>query len=222
MMLSVADTAFGRALGQFMILFTRRPLCIEQLHLSYAALTDLAAQEHPEMAWPLEVREEDGKSYLLTVEGILSKESQTHARMPIVAESTITEALDAWHGTQVKAVLTDERMGTGFQLRLLKQSHPKAQAELGIMCQWTLAQEKPCSSEDNEGWAVECLASLKGARLLSSQLQPGGILTLTFNNASVLRICPADIVISSDYFLLLENETYYRFAGQFVVSKQDD
>lgn len=234
-MVSAPDTPYGDAFKQFCLLLAKRPLNLPQLHGAFASLSSVVARDHPEMPWPTVMSTGDGQTIPFTVEALLARKSEAFAKMLTVPDELVGGLLSRWEGVTVKTVVPSWQ-GAGFQLHLSKKTHlgPKRKrtqdmGSLCVSCSWKLKQEHVvvCSSDDTALHIEESLHVLKGLSLLSSQLEPEGVLLLEWKNNLWLEIQPDGWSISEDYSLDFgwDDEQlllYYRFGGSFVAREQRD
>jgi hypothetical protein len=229
MLISVPDTPYGAALGQFLLLFERRPIDLAHLHAAFADLSVIALRDHPEIPWPMQMNIDQQPASMFTVEGLLAYMRKSSTSKPTVDEATVTQALALWNGAKVENTMASTGMGPDLRIYLVRKpslgpqrGHFHECATLAADCAWKLLKNDTllCSSTDADPELGQMLSkALKGARLLASRVETGGILSLVFNRGSLLEISPFDFSIGPDYSFYVENKYYSRFNGSFVMDE---
>jgi hypothetical protein len=228
MLISVPDTSFGRAFGQFMLLFDRPGLDVVQAHAAFAELSALAAREHPEMAWPLPLRQGDGPPSFVTVEGMLAGKWARYADLQSADLATLETALAPWTGAAVRSA----RAGRG------NQDGPHLHVELKTLfghlqwlrayCPWQVmpARTAPHQWNDASPSLNHAVARLRRARVQCVEVQAEGTLQLTFTNGTQLVVGsagwqPNAEVADLHYFLQTEATLFMRVANRFLIQPLD-
>gem|GEM_PF-6706505 len=227
MMISVPGTPFGVALGQFLMLFEKRPQSLAHLHEAYTSLSILAAREHPEMPWPQQMTYADGLTCSFTVENILFSIRKLHTEKSTTSDA-VAEQLALWNSAKVDdPTVWNSDFGPELRLYLAKKyeepkkTYPKW-ATLAVSCPWRLLKKNVvlCSSNDTDSQIGNVFsAALKRAKLLDSRIGPEGGLVLIFSAGAFLEVRPHDFCIGPHYSLHLGNRSYYQFDEGFFASE---
>lgn len=218
MLAMLPDTPFGNALGTFMRLFNgQRPFDEAKLHAAFASLSERAAREHPEMPWPLPLRDGDGQGTCteLTVAALLALGRAPYARRPVVPAAAVAAAVRAWHGARVERVESRRRTGPGLRVDFTQEAGARAWGTLLVDCAWQVLPAAPRRPRPAARGVAHAQA-LAGACLVGSQVGEDGRLTLAFSTGAQLAVAPGAPVWTTDYGLHLEGHHFHRFAGTFV------
>jgi hypothetical protein len=224
MLLSVPDTPFGRALGQFMLQFDRPGLDVVQAHGAFAELSALAASEHPQMVWPLAIPREDGPPFLVTVEGMLADKRARYNHLQPIDPATVAAALVRWTDATVRSAqigpAPQERPHLHIELKT-----PTGQTQwLTAHCPWQVvpAHTSPHQWNDEALSLKKAAVKLRRARVQHIEVQPTGTLRVTFANGTQLVVGspgwePNAEVADLHYFLQMEDQIMLRVGDQFLM-----
>ncbi|NVO86767.1 MULTISPECIES: hypothetical protein [Hymenobacter] len=224
MLISVDDTPFGHALGQFMLLFDQSPLDLAHAHVAFADLSALVAREHPERAWPITIPRGDGPSLSVTVEGMLALKRARYADLQPVALAAVEAAMAPWHGATVRAVTAERGNSSGSMLHVeLKLPTGETQG-LTAHCPWqvTAAGGRPCSWNEAVSPLQRAVSTLRRKKVASVRVQVSGALEVSFATGAGLLVggagwYPQAEVADLHYWLHTNDAMYLRVATQFLL-----
>lgn len=225
MLLSVPDTPFGHALGQFMLLFDRYPLDLGHAQAAFATLSALAAREHPDRPWPLLVPAgENEPAVSITVDGMLALKRARYADLLPAPDADVAGGLAAWTGATVHAA-SAERANTADSVLHMELKLPTGQTQwLTAHCPWQVTPAGEVARRWNDAVAPlrRAVTALRRAKVAHVQVQPSGALEVTLATGSCLLVGAAgwgshEAVADLHYWLQTDDGTFLRVGTQFLL-----